>query len=360
MAGRKRARDYGLATWRLSSGPLGAITDVPGVRVGHSTVIRGERMRTGATAIFAHDGDPFHERVFAGVDVLNGDTVNTGQAIIDEWGLLCSPVVFASTRSLGVAYEAVVQHFISRYPEASADGNLIPVVMECDDNYLSDNRSFPLQVEDVLACLQSAQGGPVEEGGVGAGTGMQLFGWKGGIGTASRVVTAYGQTYTIGVILNTNFGQRQQLLLRGFPIGEHLADPLAGRSPEGSCVGVLATDAPLGPSQLRRMAKRVGFGLVRCGSVGNDGSGEAFIAFSTAHRVRRDHSSPVTVQRLIEGQFWQRGSPIDLLFEAATEASEEACLNALVAGTTTTGRDGHALHGFPVEEALGVLRQNAL
>lgn len=355
MAGN-RARDYGLGAWRLPTGPFGAITDVPGVRVGHATVVRGERVRTGATAIFAHDGDPFHERVFAGVDILNGDTVNTGQAIIDEWGLLCSPIVFTSTRSLGVAYEAVVQHFLARYPEASAEGNLIPVVMECDDNYLSDNRRHPLEVADVLEALAAVDTGPVAEGGVGAGTGMQLFGWKGGIGTASRAVTAQGETYTVGVILNTNFGQRHQLLLRGFPIGQHLRHPGDDRSPEGSCVGVLATDAPLGPSQLRRLAKRVGFGLVRCGSVGNDGSGEAFIAFSTAHRMRRDHTAPVTVRRFVEGQFWTRGSPIDLLFEAAAEAAEEACLNALVAAETTTGRDGHVLHRFPVDEALDVLR----
>jgi D-aminopeptidase len=179
----------------------------------------GRSVRTGVTVVWPHDGDLFRERVFAGVDVLNGDTVLTGQAILDEWGLLGAPIVLTSTRGAGIAYEAVMQYFIERDPAVSDLGHVIPVVGECDDNYLTDNRRHPVTVRHVKDALESRTSGPVQEGGVGAGTGMQLFGWKGGIGTASRRVSVLGQSFTVGVLVNANFGQPHQLMIRGFPIG---------------------------------------------------------------------------------------------------------------------------------------------
>jgi D-aminopeptidase len=351
-----RARDWKLGIWHIPTGPWNAITDVPGVLVGHRTVRVRQRVQTGVTVVWPHDGDLFRERVFVGVDVLNGNTVLTGQAILDEWGLLGSPIVLTSSRGAGIAYEAVIQHFIERDPEISRLGNIIPVVGECDDNYLSDNRQHPVTVRHVKDALRAASSGPVPEGGVGAGTGMQLFGWKGGIGTASRRVAVHGQLFTVGVLVNANFGQPHQLIVGGIPVGGILPTT-ESIAPEGSCVGVVATDAPLAPDQLRRLAKRMGLGLARTGSVGNDGSGEIFIAFSTATRIGRDASEPILTRRLLTGQFWTAGSPIDVLFEATVEATEEAVLNALVAGKTTRGRDGHVLPAFPTRIAREILQR---
>jgi D-aminopeptidase len=353
---RKRARDYGLAPTGLPPGPLNAITDVPGVRVGQVSVVSGTDARTGVTVIWPHDGNPFRERVFAATHVLNGYGIMTGRAVIAEWGVLGSPVVLVDTRSVGIAYEAVVQYFTELDPAVGDLDVMMPVVAECDDGYLNDNRRRHITVEDVRRALAEVRGGPVEEGNVGAGTGTQLFGFKGGIGTASRVVEIHGRTYTVGVLVNTNFGTRHQLQVRGVPLGRLITDLMPDHEKEGSCIAVLATDAPLDPLQLGRLAKRIGFGLVRTGSVGNDGSGEIFLAFSTAHRVPREVAAPLEVRRLVDGQFWTLGAPIDLLFDATAEATEEAVLNALVAAETMVGRDGHVLHAFPVERALELMK----
>ncbi len=351
-----RARDFGIAPDSLPSGAFNAITDVPGVRVGQKTLVDGDNARTGVTVVWPHDGNPFRERVFAATDILNGYGIMTGRAVIAEWGLLGSPIVLCDTRAIGIGYEAVVQEFTEMDPAVGHLDVMMPVVAECDDGYLNDNRWRHVAIADVQEAMRTATSGPVAEGGVGAGTGTQLFSFKGGIGTASRVVEIYGRQYTVGVILNTNFGVRSQLQVRGVPLGRMITDLMPGYEKEGSCIAVLATDAPLDPLQLKRLAKRIGFGLVRTGSVGNDGSGEIFIAFSTAHRIPREVAAPLAVERLVDGQFWTLGAPIDVLFEAAAEASEEAVLNALVAAKTTIGRDGHVLHGFPVERALALMR----
>lgn len=352
----KRAHDYGITPDALPSGPLNAITDVPGVRVGQKTLVAGDDTRTGVTVVWPHEGNPFRERVFAATDVLNGYGIMTGRAVIAEWGLLGSPVVLCDTRAIGIAYEAVVQEFTEMDPAVGDLDVMMPVVAECDDGFLNNNRRQHASVADVREAMRTANSGPVAEGAVGAGTGTQLFGFKGGIGTASRVVEIYGRSYTVGVLLNTNFGVRRQLQVRGVPLGRMITDLMPGYEKEGSCIAVLATDAPLDPLQLKRLAKRIGFGLVRTGSVGNDGSGEIFVAFSTAHRIPREVPAPLEVSRLVDGQFWTLGSPIDLLFDAAAEASEEAALNALVAAQTTVGRDGHVLHAFPIERALDLMR----
>jgi D-aminopeptidase len=361
--GRGRARDFGLLIGSLSPGPANAITDVPGVQVGQRTVWKGEPggtepvVRSGVTAIWPHGGDLFRERVYAGVSVFNGYGEMTSNLVVDEWGLIGSPIVLTDTTHLGLAYDATVRYLAARDPEMQDLDVVIPVVAETDDGFLNDNRAFGLTREDVWAALDAASDGPVAEGVVGAGTGTQQFDFKGGIGTASRVIEIQGSRYTVGVLAQTNYGRRHQLQVAGVPLGRLIADLLPVRHQEGSCIAVVATDAPLHPRQLRRLARRVDVGLARTGSVGNDGSGEIFLAFSTANRLpRTTPRAAYPVEVIVEGQFWTQGSPFDLLFEAVAEASEEAALNALMQADTVVGRDGHVLYGFPIARALELLR----
>jgi D-aminopeptidase len=361
---RGRARDLGFPVGHLPPGPLNAITDVPGIRVGQRTVWRGGPgeagpvARTGVTAIWPHEGNPFRDRVYAATSVFNGYGIMTSDIVMDEWGLLGAPIVLCDTANLGLAYDATVRYMTARDTAIGDDDVLMPVVAECDDGFLNDNRAFTLTVDDVTAALDGATSGPVAEGVVGAGTGTQLFDFKGGIGTASRRVEIGSRTFTIGVLLNTNYGTRHQLQIAGQPVGRRLTDRMPVRHKEGSCIAVVATDLPLHPKQLRRLARRVDIGLGRTGSVGNDGSGEIFMAFSTAHRIPREAPDGIIpIEVMIEGQFWTHGSPFDLVFDAVAEASEEAALNALCQADTVDGRDGHRLWGFPIEEALTVLSE---
>ena len=362
---RGRVRDLGLQVGALPTGGLNAITDVPGVRVGHQTVWRGDPgepdpvIRSGVTAVWPHDGDLFRERVYAGHSVLNGYGEMTSNIVIDEWGLIGSPIVLIDTTHIGLGYDAVVRYMAQRDPEIQDIDVVIPVVAETDDGFLSDNRAFGLSREDVWAALDSASGGPVAEGVVGAATGTQQFDFKGGIGTASRVVEIQGSRFTIGVLLQTNYGSRHQLQIAGVPIGRQVSDLMPERHHEGSCIAVVATDAPLHPRQLRRLARRVDVGLARTGSVGNDGSGEIFLAFSTANRIPRSTPKAAhSIDVIVEGQFWTQGSPFDALFEAVAEATEEAALNALFQADTVVGRDGHVLHGLPIERTLELIRSS--
>jgi D-aminopeptidase len=360
-APRGRARDVGLPVGVLQPGPLNAITDVAGVRVGHSTVWSDEggiTARTGVTAIWPHEGNPFRERVYAATSVFNGYGIMTSDIVLHEWGLMGAPVVLCDTANLGIAYEACVRYMGEKDPAVGIDDVLMPVVAECDDGFLNDNRSATLRAEHVAAALDAASTGPVEEGVVGAGTGTQLFDFKGGIGTASRVIEIGSRTFTVGVLLNTNYGTRQQLQIAGHRLGQQLTGDMPSHHKEGSCIAVVATDIPLHPGQLRRLARRVDIGLGRTGSVGNDGSGEIFLAFSTAQRIPREATEGVIpIDVMVEGQFWTHGSPFDLIFDAVAEASEEAALNALCQADTVEGRDGNRLSGFPVERALDLMRR---
>src|SRR5438067_5624161 len=266
---------------------------------------------------------------------------------------LIDRIVLTDTVHIGLAYDSVVRYMTERDPEIADKDVVIPVVAETDDSFLSDNRAFGLTREDVYAALDAAKHGPVAEGCIGAGTGTQQFDFKGGIGTASRVIELSGQRFTIGVLLQTNYGSRHQLLIAGQAVGRQVTDLMPKRHQEGSCIAVVATDLPLHPGQLRRLARRVDIGLGRTGSVGNDGSGEIFIALSTANRIPRSTrraAHPINV--LVEGQFWTEGSPFDQIFGAVAEATEEAALNALVAADTVDGRDGNTLYSFPVDRGL--------
>jgi D-aminopeptidase len=243
-----------------------------------------------------------------------------------------------------------------RDPEIAGKDVVIPVVAETDDSFLSDNRAFGITRQDVFAALDAAREGPVPEGCVGAGTGTQFFDFKGGIGTASRVIEISGERFNVGVLLQTNYGSRHQLLIGGVPVGRQITDLMPKRHHEGSCIAVLATDLPLHPGQLRRLARRIDIGLGQTGSVGNDGSGEIFIAFSTANRIPRvTPRAAHPINALVEGQFWTEGSPFDIVFDAVVEVAKEAAFNAMVAADTVTGRDGNTLYGFPLDRGLAHL-----
>jgi len=353
-----RARDFGVVIGRHTPGPANSITDVTGVRVGHATVVRDEPAiaRTGVTAIWPHAGEPWRERVYAGTAILNGYGELIGINQINEWGLLHSPVVITSSLAIGLGYDATARWIAARDPGQGRSDVFMPVVTECDDSFLNDAPSFPLDAADVVAALEGASSGLVAEGCVGAGTGMQCFDFKGGIGTASRVLPADEGAYTVGSLVCTNFGDRRDLTIAGVPVGRELDDLMPEGHAEGSCVVVLATNAPMLPHQLRRLALRSAMGLVRCGSIGANGSGELMLAFSTAQTVPRSApDSTIQVRALLDGAFWHEPSPFDPLFAAAIEATEEAVVNALFVAETTVGRDGNVLHALPVDRTLEIV-----
>jgi D-aminopeptidase len=339
-------------------GRLNAITDVTGVRVGHRTVRRGddgapEAARTGVTTVFPHERDPWDEPVYAATHILNGYGELIGINTIREWGTLDSPIVLTSSLLIGAAYDATVRWVAGRDPVAGEA--VMPCVTECDDSYLSAVLTRPISEQDVHAALDSAAAGSVEEGCVGAGAGMQAFDFKGGIGTASRVTPARLGGHTVGVLAMTNHGDRDDLLIDGVRVGEAITDRMPQWHTEGSCVVVVATDAPLLPHQLRRVAQRAGMALARGGSHASNTSGEQFLAFSTANRVPpRDPATfrPAAIPDGSEG-----GERLSAIFRATVEATEEAVLNAMFAARTTTGRLGRTLHALPVDRTLELLER---
>jgi D-aminopeptidase len=353
-----RARDHGVVIGRHRPGPRNAITDVAGVRVGHATVTRNEPSvaRTGATVVWPHDGAPWRDRVYAGTAILNGYGELIGINQVNEWGLLHSPVVITSSLAIGLAYDATARWICERDPSQGRSDVFMPVVTECDDSFLNDARSFPLTGEDVVRALEGASDGHVAEGCVGAGTGMQCFDFKGGIGTASRTLADEDHAFTVGTLVCTNFGARPDLTIAGTPVGAEIADLMPEGHAEGSCIVVVATDAPMLPHQLRRLALRSAMGLARCGSIGANGSGELMLAFSTAQMIPRSSpDSRIHVEALLDGTFWHERSTFDPLFAATVEATEEAVVNALFAADTTIGRDGNVLHALPIDRTLGIL-----
>jgi D-aminopeptidase len=331
----KRARDHGLICGTLPPGPLNAITDVPGVAVGHRTLREGDVL-TGFTAILPHPGDLFREKVRAGVEVINGFGKSAGLMQLAELGQIETPILLGNTFSVAVGIEALVGRALAANPEIGrGTGTVNSLVLECNDGFLSDIRARRLTVADAKAALAAAAGGPVEEGAVGAGTGMSAFGFKGGIGTASRLIALDGRSFTLGVLVQANFGNAGDLVL---PDGRRPLPPAASpvQPPErGSVIIILATDLPLESRQLSRIARRCGAGLARLGAFWGNGSGDIAIAFSTASRIAHDEKAdlvPLTV--LNENR-------IDLAFRAAAEATQEAVLNAMLAAPETVGRDGN-------------------
>lgn len=354
MSGR-RLRELGLCIGHLDPGPSNAITDVEGVTVGHVTVRRDEPggrgiARTGVTAILPGPVGTLLERPApAGAAVLNGAGELTGFLQVSEWGQMETPVYLTSTMAVGRIFDGAVAAACAADARVGVEDVVIPVVGECDDSWLNDARVVQVEAEDAARALAAARPGPVPEGCVGAGTGMICFGWKGGIGTASRV--APEAEATVGVLVLANFGAQRDLRVDGVPVFPALGDGVDPRAPAGSCIAVVATDAPLGTAQLSRLARRCGLGLARTGSVGHHGSGEIFLGFSTerrsadAGRARSDHA--VVPDRLL-----------DELFSATVEATEEAVLNALWAATDTDGRDGRVVRALPHEQLLELLREH--
>ncbi len=355
---RPRARDLGVPFDGLP-GPLNAITDVAGVEVGHATIISGEGalkvgsgpVRTGVTAVFPR-GARSNDLVFAGWFSLNGNGEMTGTTWVEESGFLEGPVMITNTHSVGVVRDGVVRWRV-QHGQADASGYWwsLPVVAETWDGYLNDINGFHVKESHVFEAISAARSGAVVEGSVGGGTGMICHEFKGGIGTASRVVDAAGGSYTVGVLVQCNYGLRDQLRVAGVPVGRDITEGVPKEGDEhGSIIIVVGTDAPLLPHQLKRLARRAALGLARNGSVAGNGSGDIFIAFSTANERGADPDRAVALSMLPN----DRMNP---LFTATVEATEEAIINAMVASGTMTGIDGHVVIGLPHERLRDVLRR---
>jgi len=354
MSRRYRARELGIEMGLLPPGPLNAITDVAGVRVGHVTLIEGEAVRTGVTAVLPHEGNLFREKVIAAVHTLNGYGKATGFEQVREVGTVEVPLLLCSTLYVGRVADAVVGWMLEHDPEmGKRAGTVSPLVAECFDGYLNDARSRIVSPEHVWAAIEGAQPGPVAEGNVGAGTGMSGFGFKGGIGTSSRQVEEEYGSYTVGALVLLNCGRRRQLLINGVPVGQELADWPGEPQPDaGSIIMVLATDAPLSARQLGRLARRAPLGLARTGAVATHRSGDFVIAFSTAQRV--PHCSERLTRTLTV--LAEDGPAISWLFQAAVEATEEAIVNALCMAETMKGREGHVRYALPLERLVEIMR----
>lgn len=352
-AERPRAREIGVVPGVLPTGAANAITDVPGVLVGQVTVREGDSIRTGVTAVLPHGGNLFQEKVPAAIHVGNGFGKLTGISQVQELGEIETPIVLTCTLCVPRAANAVLDHSLSRNPGARS---VNPVVGETNDGFLNDIRARPVRARHVLEAIRTAAGGAVEEGAVGAGTGTVAFGWKGGIGTSSRRLPGELGGYTVGVLVQTNFGGILQIM--GAPVGQeldryYLRDQLDRGDADGSIMIVVATDAPLDSRNLERLASRALVGLARTGSAMTNGSGDYVIAFSTALGVRRTPARRREVHT-IELLPNDRISP---LFQAVAEATEEAILNSLFRATTTTGARG-TVEALPLDRTLEVLREH--
>ena len=351
-----RARDLGVP-FDGKPGPLNSITDVKGVEVGFRTIIDGEGklvvgkgpVRTGVTAIFPR-GKQSVDPVFASWFTENGNGEMTGTTWIDESGFLYGPVMITNTHSVGVVRDEVISWEVNRGPKINVeDWWSLPVVAETWDGYLNDINGFHVKPADVDAAIDDAHGGPVAEGNVGGGTGMVCFEFKGGTGTASRVLSTKHGGYTVGVLVQCNFGRRPLLRIAGVPVGQEIPGSVY-KQDTGSIIVVVATDAPLLPHEMKRIAKRVTLGLGRLGSLSGDSSGDIFVAFSTANPGAGLADKPVPVQML-------PGDQMDALFQATIEATEEAVVNAMVAAKTMTGVDGHTVEALPHDKLREALKK---
>ncbi|MGC4106761.1 MAG: P1 family peptidase [Thermomicrobiales bacterium] len=364
-ASKPRLRDLGITIGTMPPGPLNAITDVPGVRVGHTT-LTGERqdVNTGVTAIHPHEGSAFHQLCPAAIVVLNGAGEMTGRSQIDEYGLLESPILITNTLSVGVVHQATVDWIYAGEPGLGSGHFAIPVVAETFDGFLNDTAGQHVTHAHATAAIESATGGPVAEGNVGGGTGMTTCYFKGGIGTASRVVSVpfVDRAYTVGVLVQSNFGTREDLLIDGVPVGREISDLILNRAEkqkDGSIIIVVATDAPFSDRQLRRLANRAMLGLSRAGGIGRHSSGDIIIAFSNAaeNRTQRliDRHAPTEADILLT-RSQLNDVAIDPFFQATVEATSEAIANALVAAETMVGKDGNTAYALPHDRLVEVMR----
>jgi D-aminopeptidase len=352
---KPRARDLGIP-FDGAPGPLNAITDVTGVTVGHTTLISGQGklkvgfgpVRTGVTAVLPRGNDSA-DPVFAGWFSQNGNGEMTGTTWVEESGFLEGPVLTTNTSSVGVVRDAVVKYCTQNARHQQPW--VMPVVAETYDGKLNDTHGFHVKEEHVFRALESARSGPVPEGSVGGGTGMVCYGFKGGIGTASRKVSVPPYAYIVGVLMQANFGGRNQLRIGGIPMDEDVSATSAPAKENGSVIVVVATDAPLLPHQIKRLARRVSMGLARTGSTAGNGSGDIFIAFSTANSKAAQSGGLAALTMLPNDR-------MDPLFEAVVEATEESVINALVAGETMVGRDDNKVLGLPHVRVREILKKH--
>ncbi len=356
---RPRVRDVGLEIGVLSPGPLNAITDVAGVKVGQTTIIRGDNIRTGVTAILPHGGNLYQERVPAAVFLGNAYGKLTGSTQVNEMGEIETPILLTGTDSVFKASDALITYMFN-LPGNEKVLSVNPVVGETNDGYLSDIRSRPITPEDVFSAITNAKEGPVEEGVVGAGTGTIAFSWKGGIGTSSRRLPGSLGGYTVGVLVQTNFGGN--LIIAGVPLGKELgktypaiaaADQFSKQklpTPDGSCMIVVATDAPIDHRNLLRLAARAIMGLARTGSSETNGSGDYVIAFSSSPEVRVDPTAPLYRPKELLSN--ENMSP---LFEAVIEATEEAIDNSMFRAHDMTG-NSHTIKALPLTQVIELLK----
>jgi D-aminopeptidase len=357
---KPRARDLGVPL-EGTPGALNAIVDVPGVEVGHKTLISGDRVRTGVTAVWPR-GKQSSDPVFGGWFSQNGNGDMTGTHWLEESGFLDGPVLITNTHSVGVVRDSFLGWLVknNRRPGTNVFGGgfyTYPIVAETWDGFLNDINGFHVKPEDVAAALETASAGPVPEGSVGGGTGMVCYGFKGGIGTSSREVTVGQGSYTVGALVQCNCGSRHQLRIGGLPVGQEIAAsmPVASigqpyREDVGSIIIVLATDAPLLPHQAKRLARRATLGLGRTGSISGNGSGDIFIAFSTANPMTAAIRVPARVAML-------PNEMLDPVFEAAVQATEEAIINAMVGAETMTGANGHKVFALPHDTLQSTLKK---
>jgi D-aminopeptidase len=352
---RKRAREHGITIGVLPTGSLNTITDVKGVHVGHTTLINGSGIRTGVTAIIPHTDNIFQQKIPAAVYTGNGFGKMAGSTQVQELGTLESPIVLTNTLSVGTALNATVKYML-QLPGNEEVQSVNAVVGETNDGFLNDIRGMHVTETHVAEALRQAKGGPVAEGNVGAGTGTVCFGFKGGIGTSSRQLPAALGSYTVGVLVQSNFGGVLQIggapvgkVLNQYFLSQHLKD-----NADGSCMIVIATDAPVDARNLERMAKRAMMGLAKTGGIASNGSGDYVIAFSTNPGLRVPHSSAEKTQTLT----LLRNDEMSPLFMAVIEATEEAILNSLFKAETIQGKEGHTIEALPLEKVLPILKKH--
>jgi D-aminopeptidase len=359
---RPRVADLGLKVGILPTGPLDAITDVAGVKVGSTTIIRGNDIRTGVTAVLPHSGNLYREKVPGAIFASNGFGKLTGSTQVEEMGDIETPILLTSTTSVPRVADAVITYMLN-LPGNEDVLSINSVIGETNDGYLSDIRGRHITPDDVFAAIRDAKGGPVEEGDVGAGTGTVAFGWKGGIGTASRLLPADLGGYTVGVLVQTNFGG--VLTIAGAPVGQLLGQYYLRKElrqggsgkdkADGSCMIIVATDAPMDARNLKRLAARAWLGVARSGSSASNGSGDYAIAFSSAPQVRV-RSNDKALTRSIEVMSNDAMSP---LFLAAIEATEEAVYNSMFKATTMTG-NGHTVEALPIDKIVEILKSHKI
>jgi D-aminopeptidase len=354
MAGspRKRLRELGIKIGTLKTGPYNALTDVEGIKVGHTTIIKGKgkgAARTGVTVIFPHSDNICEENLFASFFNQNGWGEMTGIAAVENTGLLQTPIFLTGTYNVGIVYDAALKYLSSiNIKMGVTDEMVCPIVAECFDDDLSDTRSRQIREEDVFRAIEEAKTGPVEEGAVGGGTGMTAFDFKGGIGTSSRKTK---DDYTVGVLVMANTASREELRIDGFPVGRKIQGYDYKPGNTKSIIMLAATNAPLLPFQLKKIAKRVMIGLAQVGAISHTGSGDIIVAFSTGNRIPRNKVVRFHSIRSVN-DFW-----ITPLYQATVEATQEAILNALTSAQTMVGRDDNTAFGVPLDQVQSIMRK---